>query len=154
MKFTGSFITAKIDIAQFKKQLEAHLQKQLREAAGAWLIAAINKVPVWSGMSRASLRELINLTGKSVAIVPVRGVRSRIPEGERFGSVKENTSLNDFSITIVTNVPHYTKQEYENVGISKSAPWHSLAAGRAAAEPLLLKATLPAPVLKKKVIKV
>jgi hypothetical protein len=154
MKFTGSFVTATIDVAQYKKALELHLQKKLREAAGAWLLGAVDRIPVWSGMSRSSLRELIDLTGKSVAIVPKRGVQSRIPQGKLLGTAKENLNLNDFNITIVTNVPHYTKQEYENVGISKSAPWHSLEAGKLAAEPIMKSTRLIAPKLKKKIIKI
>jgi len=123
VKFTGQFTGAKLDLASYEKKMKARLEANLHMAANAWLKAASGRVPVWSGMARGSLLELTELIGGTLAITP--RVTSRIPLGQSLGTAEQE----DFIITITTAVPHYTLQEYKNVGVSRSAPWHSLIKG-------------------------
>ncbi|MFA5758507.1 MAG: hypothetical protein WC942_03930 [Clostridia bacterium] len=148
MKFTGTFIGAKIDIAQYENKLKKHLRSQLRNIAKAWLEGATGRVPIWSGMSQASLLKLAELVNEPLVISPKGNVPSRIPEGRILGTAIENLDLKDFNITIITDVPHYNVQEFKNVGVSKSAPWHSLKSGQAMAKPVLDRTTLLKPLIK------
>jgi len=154
MRFTGSFATATINLAQFENILKEHLEVELKKVANVWLTAVTDLVPVWSGMSQGSLLELRDLINGRLIISPVSGVKSRIPQGRSLGTAILNTDLNDFNITITTDVPHYNIQEYVNVNVSPSAPWRSLEAGAVAAYPLLKSVRLIAPIITGKQIKV
>ena len=145
MKFTGQFTGAKLDLFSYEKKMNLYLEKNLYMAANNWLQAVTGRVPVWSGMARGSLLELTELIGGKLAITP--RVASRIPEGEALGTAEQE----DFIITIITKVPHYTLQEYKNVGVSGSAPWHSLKNGATAYKEIVKNIKLPRP--KYKVIK-
>jgi len=139
MKFTGHFTGAKLDLEAYKRLMQTYLDDKLREGAKAWLAGTTGRVPVWSGMSRASLLELTGLVGGKIVISP--RVASRIPEGEQLGTAVQK----DFIITVTTAVPHYTLQEYTNVGVSGSAPWHSLKAGADAYRENVKDVRLPRP---------
>ncbi len=141
MRFTGQFTGIKFDLAAYKKRLETLLNKKLQEAANSWLLGVTGRVPVWSGMSQASLLALTELINGTLVITP--RVASRIPEGNALGTAEKK----DFIITITTSVPHYNVQEVRNVGISKSAPWRSLIAGAAAYKAFVKDIKLPAPKL-------
>ena len=119
MKFTGQFTGAKLDLSSYEKKMNAYLEAKLHDGANAWLQAVTGRVPIWSGMSQASLLKLTELISGTLAITPI--VKSRIPEGRSLGTAVPE----DFIITITTAVPHYTLQEYKNVGVSRSAPWRS-----------------------------
>jgi len=133
MKFTGFFTTATINIDKYEEELKAHLKRELHAVASDWIEAVTGRVPVWSGMSQGSLLELAELINETLIISSIGGVKSRIDYGKALGSAKPNYNLKDFKITITTNVEHYNIQEFKNVGVSKSAPWHSLIAGKDAA---------------------
>lgn len=150
MRFDGTFAAATINTIQFEKVLKNHLKIELRKVANAWLLGVVGKIPVWSGMSRGSLLELVKLINGKLVITPKGGVKSRITEGRSLGTAIENLDLNDFSITITTDVDHYNLQEYTNVDISQSAPWGSLIAGAAMAWPVLKNVRLMTPALKVK----
>ena len=141
MKFTGQFTGAKLDLQAYKKRMDLYLEKKLREVANVWLTAASNRVPVWSGMARGSLLELNELIDGRLLISPRRQVLSRIDRGRALGTAIQN----DFIITITTNVPHYTLQEYQNVGVSRTAPWHSLKMGTSAYKNAVKNVRLPKP---------
>ena len=119
--------------------MNAYLEAKLREGANAWLQAVTGRVPVWSGMSQASLLELTELIGGVLVITP--RVKSRIPLGRALGTAE----LEDFIITITTKVPHYTLQEYKDVGVSKTAPWRSLKAGATVYKESIKNVRLPRP---------
>ena len=118
----------------------------------AWLKAATGRIPVWSGMARASLLNVAAEIGGSIVIQP--RAKSRISQGVPMGTVTPKYGPDDFTITISTSVPHYVLQEYTNVGVSKSAPWRSFDAGIAAYRAAVLTVELPQPVLKPVGIKV
>ena len=142
MKFTGHLTGAKLDLQAYKSELDKYLEKVLRQAANAWLRGVTGRVPVWSGMAKASLLELSEMVNGNVVITP--RVKSRIPLGRSLGTAVRD----DFTITITTKVPHYTLQEHTNVGVSRSAPWQSLQRG--AEYYKQVEVTLPKPVFKPK----
>ena len=130
MKFTGQFLGAKIDIDKYQQQLQEAMIDALEEGARMWLQAVVGKVPLWSGMARGSLLELRELVSGKIVFTPLKA-RSRVPSGRSLGTAEPNYEKDKVTLTITTNVPHYTAQEYRS-GISPSAPWHSLMAGAVA----------------------
>src|SRR4030042_990319 len=134
MKLTGQFTGARLDLSTWLTQLKEQLETKLHEAARAWLAGVTGRVPVWSGMSQASLLELAGLVNGTLVISPKGGITSRISEGRALGSAIQEITDTSFIITITTDVEHYNIQEYFKVakGGSPSAPWGSLKAGETA----------------------
>ena len=148
MKFTGKFIGVKLDLSRYKKQLEEHLIKELHRVANAWLQATGGRVPLWSGMARASLLELSELINGRVILTPLKA-KSRIPQGRILGQVIQSITSSSAFMTIITDVEHYNLQEYQKVTKgSPSAPWHSLIAGAAAYYRAASSVALPKPIFK------
>lgn len=150
MKFTGTFVGIRFDLPKYQRQLEAYLIDLLHEGANEWLKAVAGpggRVPLWSSMARASLLELSELISGRIALTPLKGP-SRISEGRSLGTATQEISESKVQITIETMVPHYSLQERANVGVSKSAPWNSLLAGKLAYLEVVKDARLPGPVLK------
>lgn len=146
MRFTGHFTGAKLDLSIFQRRLEAHLKDELQRITKVWLHAVTGRVPVWSGMARASLLNVAIEIGGSIVIAPV--VKSRIYLGQPMGTVESIYGPNDFIIKISTTVPHYVLQEDVNVGVSRSAPWRSFATGALAYRNAVQTVTLPLPTFK------
>ena len=122
----------------------------LHRGAQAWLQAVAGRrgrVPLWSGMARASLLELSELIDGTVVLSPLRA-KSRVPRGRALGTAIQEISPTKVQLTIQTNVPHYTLQEYQNVGISPRAPWQSLQAGSVAFQFVAEDARLLKPIFK------
>lgn len=130
MKFTGHFTGAKLDLAAYQRRLTQHLTSELQRVAKVWLHATTGRVPVWSGMAMASLVNVAEEIGSSIVIQNV--AKSREHLGRPLGMVTSSYGPSDFTISISSSVPHYVLQEFTNVGVSKSAPWQSFAAGAAA----------------------
>jgi hypothetical protein len=154
MKFTGQFTGLKLDLQTWKARLCTYLEPKLHELVRVWLAAVTGRVPVWSGMSRASLLEVSEMVGGRIVISPKVNVKSRIPQGRALGTAEKRITDTDFTITIITRVPHYTYQEYKvpPKGGSPSAPWFSRAAGKAAFRNVARHVVLP-PVIFKPVVK-
>ena len=146
MKFTGHFTGAKLDLSAYLQQLEAHLTNELHRVTKKWLRAVTGRVPVWSGMSRGSLKRVALEIGTSLVITPKH--KSRVNLGISFGDVDAKYGPTDFTIVISTRVPHYVLQESKNVGVSKSAPWQSFEAGNAAYLAAVESVRLPVPKFK------
>ncbi|KKL52037.1 hypothetical protein LCGC14_2289490 [marine sediment metagenome] len=155
MKFTGTFIGAKLDLQEYKSRLQDHLWRELKLAANAWLTGTGGRVPVWSGMARGSLLELNELINGTIVIAPLR-VPSRISQGRSLGTAIPESSSELAQITITTNVEHYNIQEHSKVasGGSPSAPWKSFEAGAVAFKAAASLAKLPPLRFKPKVHKV
>ena len=85
MKFTGKFLGAKIDIDKYQQQLQEAMVDALHEGAKIWLQAVVGKVPLWSGMARASLLELSELVSGKIVFSPLKA-SSRIPSGRSLGT--------------------------------------------------------------------
>jgi len=133
MKFVGTFAGATLDLSTYQRHLKNFLVNELHKAAGNWLQAVAGsggRVPLWSGMARASLLELSELISGRVILTPLKA-KSRIPEGRKLGTVQQNIDKNSVTLIIETDVPHYNLQEYKKApkGGSPTAPWFSVQAG-------------------------
>ena len=149
MKFTGTFIGVKLDLSEYKQRLEQHLTDELHRVANAWLQVVAGsggRVPLWSGMARASLLELSELINGRVVLTPLKA-KSRIPKGRSLGQASQSISPSSVSLTIITNVEHYNIQEYQK-SISPSSPWHSLLAGKVAYKNAVKSVRLPKLIFK------
>ena len=155
MKFTGTFVGATLDLQGYKSKLQDHLWQELKLAANAWLTGTEGRVPVWSGMAKASLLELSELIDGTLIISPLRAP-SRIQEGSSLGTAIPESTPTLAQITISTNVEHYNLQEHNKAkrGGSPSAPWKSFAAGAEAFKAAAKGVRLPLPRFKPVVTKV
>jgi len=132
MKFTGQFIGVTFDRQAYIERLQEYLEEKLKRATDDWLMAVLGQVPVWSGMSHGSLLGVAEEIGTEYSISPREGVESRVFQGEMHGIAQFISQPGIVTMLISTSVPHYVIQEFENVEVSKSAPWKSFAAGEVA----------------------
>lgn len=132
----------KLDLTAYKAKLDSYLEAELQRVAKIWLAGVTGRVPVWSGMARASLLFLAEMVGGRIAIAPVAGAPNRIPRGKAMGTAQR---LGPYLIEVSTKVPHYVLQEYHNVGVSKSAPWLSFPNGAIAYRQAVKSVKLPRP---------
>lgn len=148
MKFTGHFTGPQLNLKAWEAELRTLLETKLHEYVREWLRAVTGRVPVWSGMSQASLLAISEMVGGRLVISPK--VKSRIPQGRALGTATKTMTKTDFNITIITKVPHYTSQEYRKSprGGSPSAPWFSLFAGSEAFRAIAQDLKLPAVTFK------
>lgn len=143
-KFRGSFSTIKLDVTQYTAALDAEMQQTLEKGAREWVAAATGRVPIWSGMARASLRPISKLANGNIVISPLMA-KSRIPEGERLGSAELTARFPEYKLSIATSVTHFVIQDTTRVrrGGSPRAPWNAFAAGNAALQAVIDNAVLP-----------
>ena len=128
MKFIGQFLGARIE--EYQQQLREAMIDALEEGAKIWLQAVVGRVPLWSGMARGSLLELRELINGKIVFTPLKA-KSRVPSGRSLGTAEPDYEKDKVTLTITTNVSHYTAQEYRS-GVSPTAPWRSLDAGAVA----------------------
>lgn len=107
------------------------MEEATRLALHDWLEAVSGRVPIWSGMARGSLYSVARLIGGQLVLSPLR-VRSRVTLGQLLGRAEINVRPGHVRFEFTSNVRHWETQETRNVGISKSAPWRALEAGREA----------------------
>lgn len=105
------------------------LEEATRFALKDWLEEVSGQIPLWSGMARGSLYEVAELSGGQLVLAPLR-TRSRITLGRLLGKAELKTSPGKVEVDFRSGVSHWATQETRNVGISKSAPWRALDAGR------------------------
>lgn len=158
MRFTGTYTGIKFDLSEYEQQLQDHLVDTLHTGAKAWLKAVAGRggrVPLWSGMARASLLEISELIDGTIVLSPLK-VPSRIPQGKSLGKATQKILASKVEITIETSVPHYTLQEYQRAktGGSPRAPWRSLVAGIVAFRLATKGTKLPKPVFNSLKMKV
>lgn len=131
MRFRGTFTPIDFNLRTYLAEFEESMKMQLEEAASRWLAAATGRIPLWSGMARASLAKVAELTNGRIVLSPLRG-KSRVPEGRNLGTAEIVASGTNFYFEVSTSVIHFIIQENRNVGKSRSAPWGAFAAGQAA----------------------
>lgn len=153
-QFKGQFTEIGLDVKGYTQQLDAIMKDVLEEAAREWVQAATGRVPVWSGMARASLRPITKLANGTIVISPLQA-RSRIPEGERLGDASLIARFPTYRVSISTSVPHYAIQDDQRVsrGGSPSAPWRSFEAGNVAFEAVIANVPLPPVVFTPKTVR-
>lgn len=127
--------TLEFDFQTFNEKLLEAIGKQMRNAARAFVRAAIRNVPVWSGMSRGTYLPLGRFLRVAIPINPRAGVLDKRDVGERLTMYSAQDSFvrngNVFSFRFGHFVKHYMYQEFFR-GPSQTSPWKSYAAGRAA----------------------
>lgn len=151
MKFTARFRGLELDVPSYLSELEDFMRGKLEEIAREWLTAVTGRVPLWSGMARASLLKVSQIANGRIVLSPLKA-KSRVPKGERLGDAEIKIETPIYEFTASTRVPHYVRQEYD-VGISPSAPWKSFEAGNSAARALVLSIRLPIIEFRSRVIK-
>jgi hypothetical protein len=157
MKFQGEFVGVTFDLNAYIALLDDHLREQLEEGARRWVEATTGRVPLWSGMARASLLKISELVSGVVVLSPLVG-KSRVPSGRNLGNASIIANFPTYRFDVTSSVPHYVLQETQNVRArtgrgSPSAPWRSFDAGREAFTEFMRSVGLPPIVFEKKVIK-
>lgn len=137
------------------EKITGSLEEATRLALRDWLEAVSGRIPLWSGMARGSLFEVAELSGGQLVLTPLRA-RSRVTLGRVLGSAKLTRRPGVVEVDFQSNVKHWATQETRNVGISKSAPWQALKAGKSAFLKSLRENYRPPKdsVLKTKIIKI
>jgi hypothetical protein len=158
MRITGHFTGLTLDHSATLKALEQHLVGELHRCTDAWIqeiAGPSGRVPLWSGMARASLLEVSQLVNSQIVISPLK-VPSRVAEGAQLGTATPTIRPDLVQIQITTDVEHWNVQEYRKMkrGGSPSAPWQSLQYAAAAFLACAAEVSLPSPVFKPFVRKV
>lgn len=135
-KFRGSLAELKLagGTTQLRERIMERVRDAIRGGTRAWLAATVERVPLYSGMARASLLSVARLVDGRIMLSPLKAA-SRIEAGERLGSVSFTESQTGVSVQISSRVPHYEIQDSSSVSSgrgSPSAPWKSFPAGAAA----------------------
>lgn len=157
MRFKGTFIGANLDVGSYIALLDNYFREQLEEGAKRWVEATTGRVPLWSGMARASLLKISELANGVIVLSPLKG-KSRVPEGVGLGRAQLTAKFPVYRFEVATQVPHYVIQETTNVRSktgrgSPSAPWHSFEAGTEAFVEYIRSVGFPPIVFERQVIK-
>lgn len=152
MRFRGTYNGIDLRINEFINALDSTMQDHLEEGARLWIEATTGRVPLWSGMARASLLKISQLVNGRVVLSPLKG-KSRIPKGTRLGEAEITAKYPNYKFEVATKVEHYVIQEDRNVGKSRSAPWRSFDAGADAFIAYAGTIGLPPVVFRRKLIK-
>lgn len=81
MKLTFTATVEEFDAAKFKAAVNAAIRKCFMKAGQKFLLAAIPRVPVWTGMARGAFRNAEDLFGKVTNDAQSGGVRIRTTQG-------------------------------------------------------------------------
>ena len=106
MKFTGTLVAPRIDMAKYRNVLDKHLRETIAQAIMGWLEATVlAEVPVWSGASRATFLALARNIEYNIPIFPV--APSRVDRGmaESSGSLEADAMKGRYVFTYQTTLP-------------------------------------------------
>lgn len=84
LTFTASII--KFDVKKYMEAVREAIRDVFTKAGQKFLLAAIPKVPIWTGMARGAFRNLEDIVGKVTNDV-TSGVRIRTTRGVKTGSL-------------------------------------------------------------------
>jgi len=137
IELKGFFTKLTLDPGRYTKTLDKSMNVQLRQAARAWLRAVILKVPVWTGMSRGSLRPLGAFLRVAVPISPVASRKNYgIQAGANASAFKFSKEGTKYIFEFDEGVLHYTINEFYNVkppiNLITPGPYGSFKAGELA----------------------
>lgn len=119
MKFKGTFKKVKINLSSYQRELEEFLMDAIAHAALEWLGATAEKIPVWSGASKATFLPLAHAIGAQLIINPV--VRPRLSLGLQNADGDITTSeLSSGKVSFIytTTLPHLIWNEFNNANIT------------------------------------
>ncbi|CAL1125571.1 unnamed protein product [Cladocopium goreaui] len=140
----------RINLTKYRKQLQTELGEALAEATFRWLSETADKIPVYSGASKATFIPLANEISLQLAIAPI--VRSRIPLGLAHGDGEIITDpvSGRFTFTYYTDLFYLVYNEYHNANLvgfhlRNPGPYRFQEAGRKAFEEFSETVRLPNP---------
>jgi len=112
----GQFQLARIDLKRYKKEWNRELKESNSNAALEWLLAAMSKVPVWSGASISTFKPLANEVGVPVFSGAKPGIRSRENLGvsRSDGSLTESSSELKYGFSYETSLRHLVHNNFFN----------------------------------------
>lgn len=121
-RMIGSLTTLSLPVSAMITDLDKRFRKLNREGVKAWVGTAAAIIPNWSGMSRATLKELAGRVGVQVAAFPAPGPSGRIPpnrvsDGEAQSQSGLIEKLGNYGYFYRSNVFHLAVNE--NVDATK-----------------------------------
>ena len=151
MKFTGTLVAPRIDLAKYRKALDKHLRETIAQALMEWLEATVlAEVPVWSGASRATFLQLARNIEYNIPIFPV--APSRVGRGlsESNGSLETDEVKGRYVFKYQTTLPWLIINEYFDATqlgfhLKKPGPYDFQSKGRAAFQQFAETVSLPSP---------
>jgi hypothetical protein len=94
MKFSFSASVEKFDKAKYKAAVDAAVKKAFIKALQKFLLAAVPRIPIWTGMLRGAFRNIEDIAGKVTADAQSSGVRIRTTrsKGQKRGGGGRDTA--------------------------------------------------------------
>ena len=122
MIFTGTLRAPRLNLAAYRKELDAVLGDAIAHAAFEWLGAVVDKVPVWSGASRATFLPLAHAISYPLSVSQASSHvgRDRVDlglENASGGIDPGKTQEGRFTFTYSTTLAHLIWNEFHNANI-------------------------------------
>lgn len=139
LRIKSRLSTFELDPQRYAKSLDEAISTQQRQAARAWLRAVIEKVPVWTGMSRGSLKPL----GAYLRVaVPISPVAQRSGMGPTAGAQQSSFSFTrtgtSWTFAFTEEVAHFLINDAFDVSayirLRTPGPYNAFKAGEEAYE--------------------
>jgi hypothetical protein len=113
MKFRAKFQLPSLNLSQFKKKLDLQLRDLLARSAAEWLMAAEQKIPVWSGAAVSTLQELASKIGFQISVTPTSTAPDRRDLGRRSGEGELQIDMvrGVYGFTYNTTLDHLIENE-------------------------------------------
>lgn len=102
-----------LDTRKYKQQLDQSLRDLLVKSASAWLAAAADAIPVWSGAAESTLKDLAAQVNFALSVTPVNNApdRRRLGTEEGTGELDVDASKGRYSFTYTTTLAHLIANE-------------------------------------------
>lgn len=100
MRFVGNLRTIRVDLNRFRKDLEIELRELIARSAFAWLNAALEPIPIWSGASRSTFADLAARINFQLSVQPDSDAPNRTQLGRQ-------TSTGDLEIDPTVGVAYF-----------------------------------------------
>ncbi|MCK9570340.1 hypothetical protein M0R72_15445 [Candidatus Pacearchaeota archaeon] len=116
MKMTCQLAQIKLNTGAYQKALNAEMLKQLKEAVGLWIQAAITIIPVWSGASHGTFVKLASKIGQTFSLSGGGGLPGML--GPEYGNAQSRGIITAWGGAFVaeysTTLWHLIYNEYNN----------------------------------------
>lgn len=150
MRFTATIRLPELDVAAYKKSLDEAFQREIRNAARAWLRAmltaelpivnrgtgsSIGIPPVWTGTSRGTLMPLGRFLRIAIPINPLVKRSGRGPQvGANLGRFEFTNSGGRYSFRFSTSLAYMVRNEFytSQFKLTHRTPWNGLKVGQKA----------------------
>ena len=153
MRFRVSLKAPTVDPRQ-RRVIDAFVKSSVEEAARIWVRAAVEKIPVWSGASRATLQALASAVGEHIDIDVKGDVEDRISLGRLFsrGGVERESVTGHWGFFYETSLRYLIANETQQVAprthglrgkLIEPTPYNFREAGNAAVEAFTATLVLP-----------